>query len=212
MLVVVGGHSRNIGKTSVVCGIVSALRERRWTAVKITQYGHGVCSHAGEPCECADPVHPVAIGRETGASPRTDSARYLAAGAAESWWVRTAAGGLAEAMPRLRRILDSAENAIVESNSILRFVKPDLCLMVVDGAVGDFKESSLRFLDRASALVATSRAPLAWTAVPPSVLAKKPLLFAPAPEYASPELFDFVGNAPIRALNFRAGSADRNTG
>jgi len=33
-VVVVGGHSRNIGKTSVVCGIVRALPDRH----------HGVCS------------------------------------------------------------------------------------------------------------------------------------------------------------------------
>ena len=32
MLVVVGGHSRNIGKTSVVAGLIRKLRDRRWTA------------------------------------------------------------------------------------------------------------------------------------------------------------------------------------
>lgn len=192
MLVVVGGHSRNIGKTSVVCGIISALRDRNWTAIKITQYGHGICSHAGEPCECQDPVHPVAFSRETGVDPGTDSGRFLAAGARESYWVRTAAGALAEAMPGLRRILDAAENAIVESNSILRFVKPDLCLMVVDGAVDDFKPTSLRFLDRASALVRTSSAPLAWSSVPDSVITKKPAVFAPGPDYRSPKLIELV--------------------
>ncbi|SRR5579883_1302232 len=200
MLVVVGGHSRNIGKTSVACGIVSALRDRNWTAIKITQYGHGVCTHAGEPCECQDPVHPVAISRETGADPETDSGRFLAAGAAQSYWVRTAAGGLAEAMPRLRRILEAAENAIVESNSILRFVKPDLCLMVVDGAVEDFKQTSLRFLDRASALVRTSPAPLAWRSVPESVIAKKPAFYAPGPDYECPELIELVNRAFTAAL------------
>ena len=195
MLVVVGGHSRNIGKTSVLCGIISALRDRNWTAIKITQYGHGVCSHAGEPCECQDPVHPVAISRETGVDLGTDSGRFLAAGAVESYWVRTAVGGLAEALPRLRRILQAAENTIVESNSILRFVKPDLCLMVVDGAVDDFKESSLRFLDRASALVRTSPAPLAWSTAPESLLARIPAVFAPGPDYRSPKLIELVNRA-----------------
>lgn len=195
MLVVVGGHSRNIGKTSVVCGIISALPDRKWTAIKVTQYGHGVCSHAGEPCECQDPVHPVAISRETGVDPGTDSGRFLSAGAVQSYWVRTAVGGLAEAMPRLRRILEAAENTIVESNSILRFVKPDLCLMVVDGAVNDFKETSLRFLDRASVLVRTSPAPLVWSTVPDSLLAKKPAIFAPGPDYRSPELIELVDGA-----------------
>ena len=42
-IVVVGGQSRNLGKTSVVAGLIAAMRERNWTAAKITQYGHGVC-------------------------------------------------------------------------------------------------------------------------------------------------------------------------
>ena len=44
MLVVVGGHSRNIGKTSVVAGLIRKLRDRKWTALKITQYGNGESS------------------------------------------------------------------------------------------------------------------------------------------------------------------------
>ena len=55
MLVVVGGHSRNIGKTSVVAGLIRKLRDRKWTALKITQYGNGVCANhtvaAGCGCE-----------------------------------------------------------------------------------------------------------------------------------------------------------------
>ena len=100
MLVVVGGHSRNIGKTSVVCGIIRGLPDLNWTAIKITQYGHGVCSHKGEPCECADPIHPVAISEERAASD-SDSGPFLDAGARLTYWVRTPAGGLGEAMPRL---------------------------------------------------------------------------------------------------------------
>src|SRR5579884_1416962 len=170
MLLVVGGHSRNIGKTSVVCNIIRALKDCRWTAIKITQYGHGVCSHDGEPCECADPVHPVAVSEERGDAPGSDSGRFLAAGAARSFWVRTPADRLHEAMPRLRPILESAGNAIVESNSLLRLIRPDLCVMVLDGAVADFKPTSLRFLDRAGALVVTSGAPLAWPEVSPALL------------------------------------------
>ena len=40
-LVVIGGHSRSVGKTSVVAGIIAALPDFHWIAVKITQYGHG---------------------------------------------------------------------------------------------------------------------------------------------------------------------------
>ena len=89
-LVVVGGHSRNIGKTSVAAAIIAATPHLDWTAFKLTQYGHGLCSDDGSDCECApgDLAHPVAITREDDRSGRTDTSRFLAAGAAESYWVQ----------------------------------------------------------------------------------------------------------------------------
>ncbi len=192
MLVVVGGHSRNIGKTSVVCGIIEGLRDWNWTAIKVTQYGHGVCSHEGEACECADPRHPVALSEEHGAAPDTDSGRFLKAGARRAWWLRTASGQLGEALPRLKRLIGETEHTIVESNSLLQFLKPDLCLMVLDGAVADFKASSLRFLDRADALVVTSGAPLAWQGVGTGLIAGKPHWEALAPNYRSDAILEAI--------------------
>src|ERR1700761_3265082 len=111
-VVVVGGHTRNIGKTSVVAGLVAALPHRHWTAIKITQFGHGVCSANGEPCDCETADHTIAISEERDHQSSTDSSRYLAAGATRSFWVRTRQGQLSEAMPRLRALLAEAENAI----------------------------------------------------------------------------------------------------
>jgi hypothetical protein len=197
MLVVVGGHSRNIGKTSVVCGIIRQLPERHWTAIKITQYGHGVGSHGGEPCECADPRHPVAMSEEKRADPTTDSGRFLAAGAQHAYWLRTPAGGLGEALPKLRQAISGAPNVIVESNSLLQFLKPDLCLVVMDGAIPDFKPTSRRFLDRADALVVTSNAPLAWHDLPASLFQQKPRFHAPA--YLSAELLHWLVTPAARS-------------
>src|SRR5437868_9945787 len=56
------------------------------------------------------------------------------------WWVRTEQGRLAEAMPSLREKLKTAENIIVESNSILKFLRPDLYLTVLDPATADRSE------------------------------------------------------------------------
>jgi hypothetical protein len=192
MVVVIGGHSRNIGKTSVVCGVIRALPGWNWTAVKITQYGHGVCSRDGEPCDCSDPEHPIAVSEENGASASTDSGRFLAAGAARAFWVRTPAGELHEAMPKVRRLLAGSENTIIESNSILRFLKPDLCAMVLDGSVPDFKVTSLRFLDRANVLVVTSEAALAWPEVPSALLRNKPRFSAPPPSYQNAEFIENI--------------------
>jgi hypothetical protein len=40
-IIVVGGSNRGVGKTSLVCGLIAALPEYRWTAVKITTHDHG---------------------------------------------------------------------------------------------------------------------------------------------------------------------------
>ena len=78
-IVVVGGHARNIGKTSVVCGLIAAMSQRHWTAIKITQ-----CKHARSPCDCELGGKAIAITEENDSEGTTDSSRYLAAGALRS--------------------------------------------------------------------------------------------------------------------------------
>src|SRR5215470_648834 len=153
-LVVIGGHSRSVGKTSVVAGLIAALPEFRWTAMKITQFGHGICSADGKPCDCATTDdHFKAISDEKETTGESDTSRFLVAGAARSIWVRTRQGKLAEAMPDIQRRIAGAENVIMESNSIMGFLRPDLYLTVLDAGQDDFKVSANEFLDRADAII-----------------------------------------------------------
>lgn len=194
-LIIVGGHSRNVGKTSVVAGIIAATREMDWTAFKVTQFGHGMCSADGKPCDCDTGDHLVAVSEERSRESGTDSARYLAAGARRSVWVRTRQGMLAEAMPRVRAELAKSENAIVESNSILRFLRPDLFLSVLDPTVADFKDSARYFLDRADAVLVPEGALLAsshWKEVSLRLLRGKPVLPMRPPVYCTDEVTTFV--------------------
>ena len=193
-IVVVGGHSRNVGKTSVVAGLIAALPEMRWTAFKVTQFGHGICSANGEACDCETNDHTVAVSEERNRESGTDSARFLAAGAVRSFWVRTRQGQLAEAMPRVRRELEQAENAVIESNSILRFLRPDLYLSVLDPATSDFKDSARLYLDRADAVLVPEgkiRRP-EWKEISLKLLEGTPVLPMRRPVYVTPELVTFV--------------------
>ncbi len=191
--VVIGGHSRNVGKTSVVAGLISALREMEWTAVKITQYGHGVCSANGEPCDCATGDHSWAISEERDRSGESDTSRFLVAGAAQAFWVRTEQGRLAEAMPTLRQRLESAGNVIIESNSVLKFLRPDLYLTVLDPATADFKDSSREFLDRADAVILHgSAATAAWQSVSLKPVQDRAIFRIAPPTYVTPEIVEFV--------------------
>jgi hypothetical protein len=187
-VIVVGGHTRSIGKTQLVCDVIAAFPQAQWIAGKITQYGHGVCAQNGENCDCAPDEHVCAINWETRADSRTDSARFLAAGARRSFWLRTKQGFLAEGLPLLRAALQETVGEplgeppplIVESNSLLQFLKPSLYLAVVDPTKEDFKESARVALDRADAIVlrgteTTFRpADPAWMKLPARLLKEKP--------------------------------------
>lgn len=200
MLVVVGGHTRNIGKTSVICSIIRSTPELAWTAIKITQYGHGVCSKDGEECECAAPDHRYALAEEKDTGSGTDTSRFLAAGARRSYWVRTAAGNLGEAVPALRRIWEGHGNTVVESNSVLQFVSPDLYLTVLDFGAGDFKDSSRRYLDRADAVVSVGSGEAAWKGVSGSLWRGKPRFNVSPPDYFHEGLKGLIISSARRLL------------
>jgi hypothetical protein len=206
-IIVIGGHSRNVGKTSVVAGLIAALPLYNWTAFKITQFGHGRCSLNGKPCHCATADHTWAISEEKDRSGKSDSSRFVLAGAKRSFWVRTEQGRLAEAMPTIMRRLAESENAILESNSILKFIEPDLYLTVLDPIVEDFKASALAALKKADALIVHSRSaapPDSRGRLSPHDLGKNensrwripaldlPMLRVNPPQYVTPEIVEFV--------------------
>lgn len=156
-MVMVGGHTRNIGKTSVVEGIIRAMPEINWTAVKITQFGHGVCSINGEACDCAVTEHQFSISEERKKDSGTDTARFFAAGARRSLWVRTRQGELFTALAALRKEIESDEFVIVESNSLRKFMRPTLYLQVLDLFNTDFKPSARQYFDLADAYLLIER-------------------------------------------------------
>ena len=194
-LVVIGGHSRSVGKTSLMAGIIAASRGRKWAALKITQYGHGICSAHGSECNCVveDPDCPYAVTRETDPASGTDTSRFLQAGAADVYWVRTRIGQLDAALPEMYRILNEREFVIMESNSILRFLTPDIYLPVLRFETEDFKLSSKLYLNRADAyaIVGTPKKGAGWQGVNLEILKKKAVFPIAPPSYFSPKIEQF---------------------
>src|SRR5213594_1391937 len=192
-IIVIGGHSRSVGKTGVVTGLIAAMPAHNWTAFKITQYGHGICSRSGEACDCAAADHSWAISEEKDRSGESDTSRFLVAGATKVWWVRTQQGRLAEAMPTIRRRFAESENVIVESNSILKFIRPDIYLTVLDPEVEDFKKSAQEFMDRADAVILhDGDGRPAWQGISLKVVEGRPMFRVRPPEYVTPDIVEFV--------------------
>ena len=136
-ILVVGGSGKHVGKTTLVCGLIAALVEFRWTAVKVTDHDHG---------------KPDPVWEETAAGPETDTARYLEAGACRALLVAKKNGRIP--LRALRKTTGPGAHLILESNSILSQLRQDLALAVLapDANVPG-KPSFSAFLRRADAMV-----------------------------------------------------------
>ena len=193
-MVVVGGNSRDIGKTSVVAGLISALRRYNWTAIKLTQYGHGDDSEDGEEGYPVSDEHPFAITEETDRSGKTDTSRFLVAGARRALWARVRMGTLETALPALRQAIANDEHVIIESNSILRYWQPNVYLTVLDPTRRDFKDSAREFLARADAclILESDQEQAVWEEILVELIRGKPAFSIHPPRYVTPEIAIFV--------------------
>lgn len=193
---VIGGNSRNVGKTGLAVSLITATRDLGWTAVKVTQFGHGVCSRSGGPCGCAvaTPSCPYEISVEDGQIASTDTARMLAAGADEVLWVRVALGQLAQAMPAVWERLAGKQKVLFESNSIMDHWRPDAYLSVLQCDVDDCKASAARVASTADAFVLppSERKEPEWDGFDWSLLDERPIFSVEPPSYCSPEIVEFV--------------------
>ncbi len=129
-MVVVGGSGRGVGKTALVCGVIRTLPEFAWTAVKVTDHEHGL---------------PEAIWEDRGqaAGPETDTARYLAAGARRAFLLAAEDEELPHLLEELWARLERDAHVIVESNRVLRYVRPD-AFLAVRGDTDAAMKASLR--------------------------------------------------------------------
>jgi hypothetical protein len=143
MLAVVGSPGRKAGKTAFICALIRAFPEASWTAIKISGHEHG----AGAAYVLTAELDPDGAG---------DTSRFLRAGAVASFWLRAKPDRLADAMPSLRRVLAVAANAVIESNSVMELVDPDLYLIVAGGSAGEAKESAHRYRARADAVISVN--------------------------------------------------------
>ena len=182
--IIVGGHSRKVGKTAVTTALISAFSEFPWTALKISTHCHGnPASDTG-----------FSIYEEHNRDRLTDSSRYLAAGAVRSFWVQVQANQLQAAIPQLMSVLRPSPFLILESNNILQYIPKDILIMVLNYDVAGFKESARKILPLANAIVAINRNASSpdWQCVPPEMLSGIPAFETPDPHILPPELLDLV--------------------
>jgi hypothetical protein len=147
-IVVVGGSTKDIGKTALVCAIISALRDFNWTAVKITGHSYELGPFLSEQLsESGDPI----VWEETVAGQETDTARYLAAGARRALLVTRQ--GVEVPVDAIRAAVAKDRNILFESNRIIDAVEPDVCIALLSVEINEAKPSFFRLMQKADALV-----------------------------------------------------------
>jgi hypothetical protein len=143
-IVVVGGSTKDIGKTALVCAIISAFREFDWTAVKITAHDYTT--------ESVDRIAiRSALREEMTENGGTDTSRYLAAGARRSLLVTWHGGEVP--LEEMERAVGADRNVIYESNRVIDAMEPDVCIALAGGSLEAWKPSFVRLLQKADALV-----------------------------------------------------------
>ena len=191
-LVVVGGQARKVGKTSVICGLIRGLKMLGWTAVKISYHGGEADAHDAPLPEELPPHLDFLLSEERDREGRGDTSLYLAAGARRALWLRARGDGLARGLPALLHAVEGDEHVVVESNSLLGYIKPGVFLMVMDESGGDVKGSARQFLACADAFVAVKSGPAPWPAASLRLPEGKPVYPVSAGEWLNRDLCQFV--------------------
>jgi hypothetical protein len=146
--IVVGGQTKDIGKTTLVCNIIAAFADCSWTAMKLT-------THAHKPlhCELLNQPEGRSIWRETSRGDDSDTARFLEAGAKEAYLIESPVERLSSACDWLLSRQGRQGHVIVESSSAAEFLSPDLFLILIHAGAANFKKSAIDQLSRADVFV-----------------------------------------------------------
>jgi hypothetical protein len=182
--IVIGGHSRNVGKTSVAAGLIAAFSRYPWTAIKISPHEHSGISQTA----------PDELYEEQDSEGPSDTSRFLAAGASRALWMRVGSHNAETAVQRLLPIIKSNPFVLIESNRVLAFIDPDLYFLVLRYDIEEFKESARETLGRADALIGVGSCSLrpAWKGVSLERMRGIPLFKTSDPQCLPKGFVDFV--------------------
>jgi len=127
-ILMIGGNARKSGKTTLICRILEAFGHRyRIAAVKAALY-----DDAGDFARHHPEAGPSGYQeiQEIDSSVSKDSGKYLACGAAESWFFAALPDSEEQVIRQIASISHRADLLIVESNTLRKKITPGLFVML----------------------------------------------------------------------------------
>lgn len=127
-MLMIGGTARKSGKTTLICRLLEAFgRQYRIGAVKVSLYDDEGDFGRHYPDALPDKVLMI---REEDAALKKDSGRYLASGAAESWFMAALPEKEPSVLEEIRNISERTELMILESNTLRKNIEPGIFVMI----------------------------------------------------------------------------------
>lgn len=127
-ILMIGGNSRKAGKTELICRLLENFGgEYSIAAVKAALYGDGDIFREHYPQ--ASEAGYLEI-KENNPRLMKDSGKYLAAGAAESWFLASITENEEKVVQKIMEISNHVKLMIVESNALRSKLEPGIFVMV----------------------------------------------------------------------------------
>src|SRR6266508_2297577 len=156
IIVAVSGFSSNVGKTTLVCELLQRLPG--WEAIKLTRGHYRSCGRDPAGCCVSDLLREQPVirsGREANYEVGKDTGRFWDAGAANVHWVIVKDDQVESGINQALACVQS-DGVIVEGNSLLDYVTPDLAIMCARSDGGKVKASARRALKRSDLVYLSS--------------------------------------------------------
>ncbi len=124
--IIVAGTGQNVGKTTLVCNIISQKKTKNIYAIKISPHFHKLTKSDKIITQTNDYI----IVEETNIDTGKDSAKMLKAGATKVFYIQSTDKFLPKVFTELKMHIPEKSNIIIESGGARNIFKPTLFLMI----------------------------------------------------------------------------------
>lgn len=140
-MLLIGSTTKGTGKTKLACDIIRLFcKTENITAVKITPSD-----------ESSLPKNDFLLTEEKNTTAKTDSSKFLKAGAKRAYWLKVRKDSLQKGFDALLKTIGSNSIIVCESTSLRKIVEPGLFLIVKRNEETNLKPSAVdvrQFADR----------------------------------------------------------------
>lgn len=130
-IITVSGSHSGVGKTKMVEILLRLLKG--WSALKVTvSHSEGQCPVRKDCRACSelDSNFSIISNKKIIETKGKDTARFKEAGAQKALWLKCRSEALGDGLKAVIPLFKKAKGLVIESNSALKYLKPDLALFI----------------------------------------------------------------------------------